>query len=171
MRLTLVEKEDGYKILEEGREIYSIREEKEDDLLSIYLVNLYGDDTFGFFQIGRTFFDKLRRKSTMDFTLYDKDTKLGELHKNKEGYDLSYGDAMYRFFGGKHMQKYKILCIDRDEQIADFTFDGGSNVVFQNESSNALFALLLYMFHMYIKEEFFVQEAFVKQYRGVYVVQ
>ena len=28
MRLTLIEKEDGYKILEEGREIYSIREEK-----------------------------------------------------------------------------------------------------------------------------------------------
>ena len=171
MRLTLIEKEDGYKILEEGREIYSIREEKEGELLSIYLVNLYGNDTFGFYQIERSFMDKLRQKSMLDFTLYDKDTKLGELHKNKEGYDLSYGDAMYRFFGGKHMQKYKILCIDREEQIAEFTFDDTSSVLFQNESSNALFALLLYMFHMHIKEEMFVQEAFVKQYSGVYEVQ
>ena len=59
MRLTLIEKEDGYKILEEGREIYSIREEKEGELLSIYLVNLYGNDTFGFYQIERSFMDKL----------------------------------------------------------------------------------------------------------------
>ena len=65
----------------------------------------------------------------------------------------------------------KILCIDREEQIAEFTFDDTSSVLFQNESSNALFALLLYMFHMHIKEEMFVQEAFVKQYRGVYEVQ
>lgn len=169
MRLSIVKKEDGFAIIEEGRIIYYIREEKEQELLSISLLNMYKDETLGLFQIQPTWIDRLKKKKAIEFTLYDKEVKLGELHKNKNGYELTYGDAIYRFFGGMHIHDFQILCFDRLHQIAEFAFhEEEGSVRFHNESANALFALLLYVFQQHIDPSCFLPEAFVQNYRGVY---
>lgn len=167
MLLTLEKKDDQSIVLENKRVIYSIALKKEEKLFSIYLKNIYDDEVLSFYQIKR-WFNLVQPLRCEDFTVFENDDKVGELHNIRDCFEIEYQGVFYRFFGGYHLQKRTIICFDREQQVAEFVFDEVPTVKFKNSCFNSLFGMLLFIFDEIIKEDKFSNEAFVKHYTGVY---
>lgn len=167
MQLSLVKENGEIYIKENNHAIYKIEEEKEQGLLCVYLKNMYGDEVLGMYQIQK-WYSRFLQKRLEDFTIYEKDDKLGELHTFKDGYEVEWQSVYYRFFGGYHATKRTILCFDREQQYAEFVCDNMPMVKFRNTTLNALFALLLYMFDRHLSQDKFAEEAYLYRYQGIY---
>ena len=166
MKLQLIYQDGKAYIKEDNRFIYQIEEEKEQGLLTIHLNNMYGEEIVSVYQVSKL--STMLNKKKNDFTIYDHDLKLGELHKVDGSYEIQYHGIYYRFFGGLHLTKRHIICFDQEQQIAEFIFDQECVVRFRNITLNPICSLLLYVFDRYIPAEKFSKKEYLYHYRGLY---
>ncbi len=165
MEFTMQKVIDEYYIMEKDRHVFTVSYEKEDGLLSIYLKNMFDDEILGLYQVKKWY---SRMHSCMNFMIYEKDRQIGELIKNKDGFELVYHDIYYRFYCGQHAGNRMVICFDRDHQIAEFTFDEISRIRFYNTTLQGLFSLLCVAMKAFIAQEHFSESAFQHHYAGVY---
>lgn len=167
MKVTLRYENSIPFIIEDNRKIYNFKIEKEQKLLSIYMNNMYGEEAISMHEIEHTkssFF----KKNKKGFTIYDHDTKLGELFVSKYGYEMKLFDVYYCFYGGYHLANKHILCFDKERVVCDYSYAEESVARFSNTNLNMIFSMLLYMFNTYLPFNNFNEEAYRFSYKGVY---
>lgn len=167
MIFTMSKEEDHYVVKENGRHVFSIAYKSEDKLLSITLKNMYGDEIFGVYQI-KKWYSSIKPEIMNDFTIYEREEKLGEIHKKKDCFEILYHDVFYRLYSGNHAAKRTGICFDRKEQIAEFIIDEESTVKFKNASLGVLFCFLMVLMKEFLPQEKFSQEAFFHHYIGLF---
>lgn len=165
MEFTMQKVIDEYYIMENDRHVFTVSYEKENGLLSIYLKNMFGDEILGLYQVRKWY---SRVHSCMNFMIYENDQQIGELKKNKDGFELVYHDVYYRFYCGQHAGDRMVICFDRNHQIAEFTFDEITKIKFCNTTLQGLLSLLCMTMKVFIDQEHFSEKAFQHHYLGVY---
>lgn len=168
MLFTLKHTDQEFVIEENGHRIYTIAKDPSDKLLSYALKNAYGDDAMNFYQI-KKWYQIVPALQKHEFSIFDKDTKIGKLQKAKQGFDLILHDVPYHMYGGIHNTKRSIIVFDRNTQVAEFTIGEESSVAFTNGVFGSIYAMLLFLFQEVIKETEFSEEAFQDSYRGLYL--
>lgn len=169
MKFTLCKENEQYNVREEGRLVYAIDVDKKDSLISVGLKNMYGDDVLHVYQI-KKWYHFLKLKKVNDFTIYEGDDKVGELHKQKDGFVMELHEVNYYFYGGVHATKKSVIVFDREVQVAQFTFEEDeTSVVFTNGIFGSYYSLLMYLWKEVIKVEEFNEEAFADHYKGMYL--
>lgn len=169
MKFTLRKDNEHTVIEEDGRLVYTIEQDQKDALISIALKNMYGDDVLHFYQI-KKWYHLLKIKKINDFTIYEGDEKIGELHKHKDAYVMELHGVLYYVYGGLHAAKKTVIIFDREVQVAQFTLEEDeTDVVFTNGIFGSFYALLTYLFKDIIKLDEFSEEAFTDHYKGMYL--
>lgn len=167
MEFTIKKVQEHYDICEGKNTVFTIDYVNENKLLSLYLRNMYGDEVLGFYQI-KKWYSGVRASRTCDFTLYEKDVKLGELHPIKDGFELIYHDVLYRFYCGDHAGKRTLAVYDREEQVANMVMGEETVLCFQGGSFSAMLALSCILMKDFLPQEKFTQAGFMKKYTGIY---
>ncbi len=167
MKVTLIHEDEKPFIIEDQRKIYQFMIENEQGLLSIYMNNMYGEEAISMHEIEhkRT---NLFKKNKQGFTIYDHDTKLGELYVTKYGYEMKLLGIYYRFYGGSHLAHKHIICIDKEKVVCDYAFMQELTAKFRNTNLNAVFSMLLYMFNTHLSFDKFDEKQYHFAYKGIY---
>lgn len=168
MIYTLQKEENSFVVKEEGRKIYTVEKDEKDALASIALKNRYGDDILHLYQI-KKWYHMLKFLKMSDFAVYEDDRKIGALRKTKQGYQFELHGVSYQMYGGRHATKRTIIVFDREVQVAQFTLDEVSEATFTNGVFGSYYAMFLYVFTQFSKEEDFSSEAFQEHYKGLYL--
>ena len=167
MKFTLCKDDACFRIEEDGRLIYTIQKDLSDKLVSVALKNSYGDDILHGYQIKKWYHFLMPNRH--EFTLYEGDEKIGELHKNKDGFTLELYGVNYYVYGGKHTAKQTVIVFDRGVQVAEFCIDEEISVTFTNGAFGSMYAFMMYLFTEVIKADEFADEAFDDNYKGMYL--
>lgn len=167
MLFTMRKEENHYVIKENGRHVFSVTFRKDDKLLTIILKNMYDDEIFGVYQV-KKWYSSFKPEIMHDFTIYEHEEKLGEIHKKKNCFEILYHDVFYRLYSGSHMAKRTAICFDRNEQIAEFIIDEESTVKFKNASLGVLFSFFMVLMKEFLPQDKFSQEAFFHHYIGLF---
>lgn len=163
MEFTIEKQDGGYVIKEEGRVVFTCDYEVEEKLFSLYLRNIYGNEAVGVYQI-KKWYTPFRPSLALDFTIYEGDVKMGELHKIKGGFTFDYQGVTYRFYGGVHASKKTVICFDREEQCAEMVYGDVSRVTFENSTLGATMAILCILLEHFNLIDHFSQDQFLEKY-------
>ena len=159
----IIEKKDKlYYIKENGRLVFTSDYCYEEKLLSLYLRNLYGDEALSMFQI-KKWYSTIYPSRALDFTIYEQDIKMGELHSFKGGFEFIYQGVAYRFYSGMVDGVRVVKCFDRDKICATMVFDNEIKLSFSNSTLGSLLSILAILLHGFIKCEHFSQELFISK--------
>lgn len=167
MEFTIAKKEQGYEVLEEGRVIFTCDYEYEERLLSVHLRNIYGDEAISIYQI-KKWYSPLKPKLAVDFTIYEGEVKMGELHKTKGFFTFDFQGVSYSFFGGVHASKHKIICFDRDHMCAQMELGKPSTLRFENSTLGAMMSILCVLLEEFQLLEHFSQDLFLQRYEQAF---
>lgn len=170
MEFTIEKVEKGYVVKEEGRIIFSSDYEIDEKLISLYLRNIYGDEAVGIYQI-KKWYTPLKPALALDFTIYEGDVKMGELHKIKGGFAFDYQGVSYRFYSGIFASKRRVICFDRTHQVAEMVLDEISTLHFTNSTLGALMSVLCILLKEFTPPERFSQDIFLSKYEESYCYQ
>ncbi|MEG0328912.1 MAG: hypothetical protein RSC10_09960 [Longicatena sp.] len=168
MKFEMSKVENQYLIKEENRTVFHVDSEIDGKLLSLYVKNLYEDEILACYQI-KKWYNIVKANLATDFTIYEGDNKLGELHSIKDGYQMVYHEVLYRFYCGEHLNKRTLLVFDRDIQIAEIILDEISTLRFSNGALASLFVAMSVLVKDYLPTKAFSQAGFDKKYIGCYV--
>lgn len=168
MQFTIEKIEQTYIIKEAGRTIFTSDYHYDDKLLSLYLRNIYGDEALALYEI-KKWHSVVRTSIAQDFTIYEGDVKMGELHKIKGGYEFDFQGVRYHFYGGVMGANKKVICFDRNEQCAEMTFNQTLSVRFTNSTLGALMSLFCVLLHEFSLIDRCSQDVFLEKYEEEFV--
>lgn len=167
MEFIIEKSESGYIMKEDDRVIFTCDCSYDEKLLSVYLRNVYGDEALAVYQI-KKWYSTVVPSITNDFTIYEGDNKMGELHKTKGGFEFAYQGVLYRFYGGEFESVKKVICFDRTHQCAEMMLEEPSIVRFSNSTLGALMALLCVVLKECSLTDQFSQEMFLEKHDVAY---
>lgn len=164
MEFTMIKDGEQYVIKEDTRVVFTCDYTLEDRLLSIYLRNIYGDEAIGVYQI-KKWYTRFRPALALDFTIYEGEVKMGELHKIKGGFTFDYQGVTYRLYGGVWTSKKIVLCFDREMLCTTMVYDEATSTIrFHNTTLGATMAILCVLFKDFHLMDHFSQDSFLRKY-------
>lgn len=159
----IIEKKDSiYSIKEDGRTIFTCDHSYDDKLLSLYLRNIYGDEALSVFQI-KKWYSTIQPGRALDFTIYEQDAKMGELHGIKGAFEFAFQGVTYRFYSGLENGVRIVKCFDREKCCGIMELGETCKVSFYNSTLGSLMSILTVLLDGYIKHEHFSQDLYLSK--------